>query len=311
MLDGHTFCALDSRAVSEPLFGTAPHIDIWIALECPWPWPKKLLDSKQLTEKLRSYLSAAQELHKNSRLLFVKRRTQQSCHNRTHLLAFRRKEKCAQSTELTFTCDDECLNLDLDGSFANVRECDGEHFMVCTHGKHDRCCALFGVKVYNSLKLITGTANVWQSSHLGGDRYAGNLAIFPHGIFYGHVDEGSIESIVAIHRKGLIAKKHFRGYCWYPQVVQAAEYFVRTHTDDWRQSSLTSFRYQRISDQRYRVQLVLGPQVFETTIDDVVGEKEVLMDCSATAKVRLAEYRLVNVTSVRADGSSMDTPGLP
>src|ERR1044072_216156 len=61
--------------------------------------------------------------------------------------------------------------------------CDGPLFLVCTHGRRDKCCAKFGVPLYNALREHAGDS-VWQSSHVGGDPLAGKPVWFPHRLFY-------------------------------------------------------------------------------------------------------------------------------
>ncbi|MFN8167664.1 MAG: sucrase ferredoxin [Candidatus Nanopelagicales bacterium] len=52
------------------------------------------------------------------------------------------------------------------------------HYLVCTHGRHDTCCALEGRPLARELALRSPD-NVWECSHLGGDRFAANLLVLP------------------------------------------------------------------------------------------------------------------------------------
>ena len=58
---------------------------------------------------------------------------------------------------------------------------------VCAHGRHDQCCATRGRLVATLLARREGPA-VWECSHIGGDRFAATLLLFPHGINYGRAD---------------------------------------------------------------------------------------------------------------------------
>ena len=59
---------------------------------------------------------------------------------------------------------------------------------------------------------------VWETTHVGGHRFAPNLVIFPHGLYYGPVDaEGAIAAIEA-HRNGAISARGFRGRSGVPAV---------------------------------------------------------------------------------------------
>lgn len=50
---------------------------------------------------------------------------------------------------------------------------------VCVHGQRDTCCAKFGYAVFSELKIYEQA--VRQCSHLGGDRFAANMIVFPDG----------------------------------------------------------------------------------------------------------------------------------
>jgi hypothetical protein len=68
---------------------------------------------------------------------------------------------------------------------------------------------------------------VWQSSHVGGDRFAANLVCFPHGLFYARVTEESGRRIIDEYARGRVVLENYRGRACYPHLIQAAEFFVR------------------------------------------------------------------------------------
>src|SRR5205807_1098717 len=68
---------------------------------------------------------------------------------------------------------------------------------------------------------------VWQCSHVGGDRFAGNLVCLPEGLFYGRVDRSIAGALVDEHLAGRILLDLFRGRSAHPVPVQAADRHVR------------------------------------------------------------------------------------
>ena len=60
--------------------------------------------------------------------------------------------------------------------------------LVCVHGRRDRCCARYGAAVFTRACERAGTEAVWQCTHVGGDRFAGNLVCLPEGLYFGHLD---------------------------------------------------------------------------------------------------------------------------
>lgn len=93
-------------------------------------------------------------------------------------------------------------------------------YLVCTHGRRDACCGRLGSQLARA--LAAGGYPVWESTHVGGHRFAPNFVILPHGLYYGPVDaEGAVAAIEA-HRSGVISAQGFRGRAGIPTADQVA-----------------------------------------------------------------------------------------
>ncbi len=92
--------------------------------------------------------------------------------------------------------------------------------LVCTHGVHDACCAIWGRPVM--IAMLGGPEDVWECSHLGGDRFAANLVALPEGACYGGTDATNVVNVVAAHRSRATPTEHLRGISSEPGPVQAA-----------------------------------------------------------------------------------------
>ena len=103
-------------------------------------------------------------------------------------------------------------------------------FLVCTHGKHDRCCARFGRPLYDAVREQVEDDWVWQSSHVGGDRFAGNLVVLPDGVYYGRVAASEAWAVVEAALERRVHLPCYRGRSLYGFAAQAAELAVRRHT---------------------------------------------------------------------------------
>ena len=101
-------------------------------------------------------------------------------------------------------------------------------YLVCTNGKHDVCCATYGLPVARALDGVLDD-RVWECSHVGGDRFAGNLVCLPDGVLYGHLDPMTAAVAVAAHEEGRMALGSCRGRSALTFVSQAAELLVRDH----------------------------------------------------------------------------------
>jgi len=104
---------------------------------------------------------------------------------------------------------------------------DGPLFLVCCHGRRDPCCARLGTPVFDALRALLPDRSVWQSSHLGGHRFAANVLVLPAGILLGRVRPQDAERVVADVAAGRIPLDLYRGRTLYPPEAQAADAAVR------------------------------------------------------------------------------------
>jgi hypothetical protein len=221
-------CSSVSAASDEPLTGTASRFRLWIMLEQPGPWGHQALIESNLPVEVGSRLRVVgREL--SVRVLLIKRRERLRGPRRCFFAYTGARERRVRSLELEDPAD--LLELDLpalvDNRFADVGEpLDGPLFLVCTHGKHDSCCARHGAPLFHALKGF-GDGAVWECTHIGGDRFAGNLVCFPHGLYFGRVSPRQAEAVAGAYARGEIVLDHYRGRSAYSPAVQAAEEQVR------------------------------------------------------------------------------------
>ncbi|GAA0370007.1 hypothetical protein GCM10009530_20120 [Microbispora corallina] len=104
-------------------------------------------------------------------------------------------------------------------------------FLVCTHGKRNACCARIGLPLARFLgENLPG--EVWETTHVGGDRYAANLVCLPHGLYYGSMSQAAAIAAANAYRHGEVVLDRFRGRAGIPEPLQAAEHFVRSQTGE-------------------------------------------------------------------------------
>ncbi|GAA5087632.1 hypothetical protein HNP84_000767 [Thermocatellispora tengchongensis] len=104
-------------------------------------------------------------------------------------------------------------------------------FLVCTHAKRNACCARIG----QPLARLLGERlpeSVWETSHVGGDRYAANLVCLPHGLYYGSMSGAAAIAAADAYRHGEVVLDRYRGRAGIPEPLQAAEHFVRERTGE-------------------------------------------------------------------------------
>ena len=224
------FCSELSRRAGERSAGTASTGAVWFLLEYPHGWGRHAFEESALPSEVKQFFKDAMARIRHSRILFIKTdRARRDA--RMNLFVVRCREREPFAVRLRLEKYFDALQYDL-AELASGRDlqggevCPGPLFLVCTHGRRDKCCAKFGVPLYNALRDHVGEV-VWQSSHVGGDRFAGNLVCFPHGLFYAHATPESGRRIVDEYRAGRVHAEEFRGRACYPHPIQAAEAFVR------------------------------------------------------------------------------------
>jgi hypothetical protein len=223
---GRAFCADVSRADDEPLQATASCVDRWLLVEYRGLWAHDAVRQSTLTDAVKRALRRWRDSVPRSRVLFVRRTERRG---RDGLLAFRADSYEGATWTRRFALEryEDLADVDLDTEGDRV-----EHplLLVCTHGKHDPCCARLGRPLYEALREQADEEWVWQSSHVGGDRFAGNVVALPHGLYFGRVDPAHAWGLLDDVLAGRIPLHHYRGRSCHAFPVQAAERAVRELT---------------------------------------------------------------------------------
>jgi hypothetical protein len=224
------FCAAVSSQSDEPLAATASRIDHWILVEYRGAWSRDVLGECLFSAELKDHLRQQLAALERSRLLFVKKPERRP---ETDRRVFFGTSKPGQERfyELEVEHQSDLIGFDFAAALARgngpARRLEGPLYVVCTHGKRDRCCALQGRPLYDALCRETDSERVWQSTHVGGDRFAGNVVALPHGIYYGRVEPGDTAAFLAAQAAGNVDLERFRGRSAYSFPVQAAEHAIR------------------------------------------------------------------------------------
>lgn len=222
-------CAVEADARQESMVGTASTATRFLLLEDPGPWGVDALRDARMPPPVKREL-AAQATENRVRVVLIRR------HGRTvpgQLRCFAVSASAPRPWVETTTLDEVKQVLDIDltrlGADRSVglEPYDAPLFLVCTHGRHDRCCAERGRPLAQRMSR-THPEQTWECSHIGGDRFAGNLVILPYGLYYGRVDADTGPRIVAAYREGRLDLAHLRGRVTSRFATQAAEWHLRS-----------------------------------------------------------------------------------
>lgn len=235
MAETEGFCR--ELAAAEPIAGTAQgEIERWIVLEENGPWGAKVPLQTMLPEAVREWCKRL-ESEPRTRVQLIRRPGGPRGERRTLFLARTPADPGGRRlVELECTLD-ELPGLDPDALLdrAPAQSRLAALWLVCTHGARDRCCAKWGVSLWEALRKHEGE-RVWQCSHLGGHRFAPTALALPSGLVWGRLALDDVEPLCRELAEGRIgALPKLRGRSIYPTVLQAAECLLRTReglTDD-------------------------------------------------------------------------------
>jgi hypothetical protein len=263
---------------------------LWLLVEYTGTWPSRL-ENFELPQEISELVRRA--LERGIRPQLIRRpgrRTRQREQGIRVLVGYAAGERPWLASGVIAGPDD----LDLDALVAGVvpESCileDEPVFLVCTHAKRNACCARIGLPLARSLaeKLPD---RVWETSHVGGDRYAANLVCLPHGIFYGSMSQAAALAAANAYRSGEVILDRFRGRAGIPEPLQAVEHFARAHTGE-RSVGAVAVESSRMDGDvteaivrcgDVRLQVVIEPSAFTAP-------------CGTACAETITTYRLVSL----------------
>jgi len=151
---------------------------------------------------------------------------------------------------------------------------------VCAHGRHDECCATRGRSVAALLAERDPDA-VWECSHIGGDRFAATMLLFPHGINYGRADIFDAREMVDEYRAGRVVLPGLRGRSAFRFLEQAAQDAARRAFGDLRVDAYEPVQVARTAHQLWEVLLADPPETVRVELADTVTDV-FYSNCAAT-----------------------------
>jgi hypothetical protein len=292
------FCSVRSKEAAETTFGTASTGDAWLLLEYARPWGAKAFRESTIPKAVKVYLSGLLKSIPRSRVLLIKQT--RTIKGPLTLFVARSRESSSSILKYEFLEYEQLLDLDLasalaGGSPSGTTPWEEPLFLVCTHGKRDKCCAKFGIPIYKTIQTLVGESSVWQCSHVGGDRFAANVICFPDGIFYGHVTEETAKLIVKEYDERRIVLTNFRGRSCYSFPVQAAEFFARRETGFRRIGDLKFLTYDPLKPNEWRVRFFseVDAKVHQVSLRSHLSEFQNRLTCHSSEPQSVVQYSLI------------------
>ncbi|MEM7080308.1 MAG: sucrase ferredoxin [Pseudomonadota bacterium] len=223
------YCSEVALQMDAPLVGTAVPVDAWLLIEYPRPWKAKALIDNELDPKINTLLEdlPAQFRALTGARMRVQWIKQAAWADVVQPRIFLVRDGQVLAGELpSYQAIGRLAAADLAaGLIPGGRSSAAPLYLVCTNGQRDLCCARFGLPLYEALRVEFG-GTVWQTTHVGGHRYAPNLLCLPSGCVYGYVMPELGASIVRADQQGLVYGANLRGRACLEEAAQAAEVFA-------------------------------------------------------------------------------------
>jgi len=223
----------ESHDGTEPSLASAPEASrAWLLIEHPGPWPHEAADAA-LPAPLRALVGSAVEL--GIRVQMIRRPGRRQVGDVRRVLAgwtagrapwLRLGSVSAASPALT---ERDLKELAAGTTPRFGAPAVGPVFLVCTHGRRSTCCARFGVPLAQAL-AARHPEQIWETTHVGGHRFAANLVILPHGLYYGPVGLDAATAAISAYQRGAVAPGRYRGRAGQPKPTQEAEHALLTRT---------------------------------------------------------------------------------
>ena len=242
-------CSLRSLAADEPLAGTASTIRHWLLIEHPGPWGRDGLLDARLPSGLGSDLRALGR-RTGARVLLIRKPDRLAAYEDEASMCFAVDTEDAWLGSTVLDGTEHAARLDPRDRASFPGDPQGEPlFVVCTHGRRDPCCAERGRPLAQAAAAVS-RETVWESTHVGGDRFAGNLVAFPHGLYFGRTDPGEVAELMHAYHEGRISPlDRYRGRSSHAFLVQAAERALRERLHLERIDAVTPHRADRRGDR--------------------------------------------------------------
>src|ERR1700712_4595671 len=254
---GPSRCSTASAARHEPMFATASRVDRWLLVEQTGPWgPESVPAGRMDPEALAAVSRLARTFR--ARLLLIRRPA--AGPSTPGVTVFLADSRPGREWMVSRRLDDASA---LSGLAPPAQDPEWTVeteplYLVCTHGRHDPCCALFGRPVAAAMSEREPD-RTRDSSHVGGDRFGANVVVLPHGLYLGRVLPGRVDEVVEAVREDRIPLDLLRGRSGFTMTVQAARHFVRSEAPSDAPldgtGSLLPLAEEAVSDTDWRVVL--------------------------------------------------------
>jgi hypothetical protein len=296
------FCRELSIAAQETIAGSAAAATPFIvALEHVAPWGAKAIAESALSDAVKAKLGRLEKDVHGTRPQLIKREV--ATPRGVTLLMAGVEPKVQRCVRWTLDQVEDLVDIDFVAAAAALRAGDPvdgardeaePQLLVCTNGKRDACCAKWGMPLYRGLSgLHTAT---WETTHLGGHRFAATLLCLPTGICLGRVELSEGPALVeAVRARRIPRLDRLRGRVSATAAEQFAEaaWRARQPSPTLAVDAITEISSEQVDKETARVTLVdaMGA-AHELTVQQYASGLQARPSC-AKAPADVMRWRVV------------------
>lgn len=291
-------CSVSARERDDPFVATAPPARRWLLVEHPGPWGPQALGGAGYDPDTVAGLDAYCR-STGSRFQLVRRTRVRGAGSAAEgRFAVVDTTPGRESVRWGRVDDPRELPAALADLERTTTPSTEPVYLVCAHGRHDACCAMRGRPVAAVL-AATYPDRTWETTHTGGDRFAANVVLMPHGLVLGRVPAPEAIAIVERYDEGEVDTRHVRGRAGLAPPVQAAQHHARLAFDESRLDALLPVGSADLGEGRWAVDLDGRDR---GTVRVVVRERWVPastpLTCSAVRATSMRVYDLEELAPV-------------
>ncbi len=234
-------CSAASLGRDEPVAGSASTVRAFLLVENAGPWGVDALRDARLPTEVKEGLRARSAAARVRILLIRRHRAGTPADSPAgpglRVFAAYADPVAPWLETTTLSAPERLLDLDLAalgrGRSPGLTPSTEPVLCVCTHGRHDACCAELGRPTATALAAAL-PEHTWEVSHIGGDRFAANVLVLPDGLYYGRVSAADAPRLAVTHLDGRLDLDLLRGRSGFGFAVQVAEVALRREVGETR-----------------------------------------------------------------------------
>ncbi len=293
-------CAVASEDRSESMTGTASSVRSFLLVEHPGPWGIDALRDARMPDGIGPELRA-RTAATGTKVLLIRRPAGVSRHSegpRVFVGWTHHADPWLETTVLDDLAGVHDLDLEAlaEGRSLGLTPHTDPVLAVCTHGRHDTCCAERGRPVAAGLAELF-PEETWEASHVGGDRFAANLLVLPHGLYYGRLQPDTARGVARLLAAGEVDLDHLRGRAGLSSPLQAAEAALRRHVDE-RRIDAVRFVSRRVHEGRTDAVFEVSGRQYAVAVVSTRGEDLQQLTCRALRENPVVRHEVPEIRAL-------------